>query len=991
VHPADQTERQPPSSGARSIGTRRLGPAFWITAGYAFISVVWIGVSDRFVAALVHTSEEQAFWSTVKGIGFITVTSLLLFLGIRWSLARERASLQKVAEGEDLFRAEFDEHAAVKLLIEPEGGRIVDANQAAADYYGWPRERLRQMKIDEINTLSPEEIAQEMQKARDLRRTQFEFRHRLANGSIRDVAVFSSKSRVAGRDLLHSTVHDITERKRAEEALRHTSGYLSSLIDHANAPIIVWDPERKITLFNYAFERMTGYSAEEVTGRGLEVLFAEESRNESLAKIASTAEGVRWESVEIPIRCKNGEVRIVLWNSANVHGPDGSTLQATIAQGQDITQRTRAEQEARDLLAQVRVERDKLAALLDSIRDEVWFMEPDGRVALVNQAALREFGAGVSSGTEIEKLARSLEVYRADGSVRPVEESPVIRALRGELVVNQEEIVRMPSSGELRYRQVSSTPVKDVAGRVIGAVSVVRDITDHKQADAERERLATAIEQAAETVVITDVHGAITYVNPAFELVTGYSRAEALGQNPRILKSGAQGAEFYRHLWDTVVSGRTWRGRLVNRSKDGRTFTEEAAISPVRDASGNIKSFVAVKRDISGELDLQARFLQSQKLESVGRLAGGVAHDFNNLLTVILSAGEDLRQATRSGRNTDPEEIDEILVAGRRAADLTRQTLAFARKQVIAPVPLNLNDSVQRSEMLLRRVIGEDIRIVEHFQPDLGCVLCDPGLLDQVVMNLVVNAKDAMAGGGTLTLATENVEVGPGDSVPDPEMAPGPYVRLSIRDTGAGMSAEVMSHLFEPFFTTKEQGRGTGLGLATVYGILKQSGAFVDVHSTPGEGTVFDIFFPRVAKEESHPTSSTDRSVSGGETVLVIEDDASVRHAAVRALSSAGYRVLAADGGPQALELVRREAAPLHLVLTDVVMAGQGGREVARRIAELRPGVRTLYMSGYTHEAISQHGVLDEGLDFLPKPFTPEVLLARVRHSLDRRSPDTSG
>ena len=927
----------------------------------------------------------------MKGIGFISVTSLLLFLGIRWSLARERTSLQKVVEGEDLFRAEFDEHAAVKLLIEPETGRIVDANHAAAEYYGWSREHLRQMKIDEINTLSPEEIAREMQKARDLQRTQFEFRHRLADGSVRDVAVFSSKSRVAGRSLLHSTVHDITERKRAEEALRNTSGYLSSLIDHANAPIIVWDPERKITLFNHAFERMTGYPAEEVTGRGLELLFAEESRDESLARIASTAEGVRWESVEIPIRCKNGEIRIVLWNSANVHGPDGSTLQATIAQGQDITLRTRAEQEARDLLAQVRVERDKLTALLDSIRDEVWFVDPDGRVALVNRAALCEFGAGASGGTEIEKLARSLEVYRADGSVRPVDESPVLRALRGDLVVNQEEVVRMPASGELRYRQVSSTPVKDVAGRVIGAVSVVRDITDHKKLDAERERLATAIEQAAETVVITDVHGAITYVNPAFELVTGYSRAEALGQNPRILKSGAQGVEFYGHLWDTVVSGRTWRGRLVNRRKDGRTFTEEASISPVRDASGDIKSFVAVKRDISGELDLQARFLQSQKLESVGRLAGGVAHDFNNLLTVILSAGEDLRQAIRAGRTTDPEEIDEILVAGRRAADLTRQMLAFARKQVIAPVPLNLNDSVRRSEMLLRRVIGEDVRVVENFQADLGFVLCDPGLLDQVVMNLVVNAKDAMVGGGTLTLVTGDVQVGPGDAVPDPEMAPGPYVKLSIRDTGAGMSAEVMSHLFEPFFTTKEQGRGTGLGLATVYGILKQSGAFVDVHSTPGQGTVFDIFFPRIATEESRPTTSTDEIVSGGETVLVIEDDASVRHVAVRALSSAGYHVLAADGGPQALELVKREVAPLHLVLTDVVMAGQGGREVARRISELRPGVRTLYMSGYTHEAISQHGVLDEGLDFLPKPFTPDALLARVRQSLDRRIPETGG
>jgi two-component system cell cycle sensor histidine kinase/response regulator CckA len=862
--PTEDRERQsgPPEVPPR--GVRFLGPAFWITAIYALVSVVWIGVSDRVVAAVVRGPEDRVFWSTVKGVGFIAVTGFLLLLGIRWALAKERASLQKIVDGEDLFRAEFDDHAAVKLLVEPDSGRIIDANHAAADYYGWPRERLRRMRVQDINTLSPAEVAREMQRARDLSRTQFEFRHRRADGSVRDVDVFSSKSRVAGRDLLHSTIHDITQRKQAE-------------------------------------------------------------------------------------------------------------------------------QEARDLLSQVRVEKDRLTALLDSIQDEVWFMDPEGRVVLANKAAILAFGTGAAGGTGIQDLARSLEVYRADGSIRPLDESPVLRALQGDPVANQEEIVRTPASGELRYRQVNSTPVRDALGSVIGAVSVVRDITEHKKADAERDRLATAIEQAAETVVITDAQGSITYVNPAFELVTGYTRAEALGQNPRILKSGVQNGAFYDTLWQTITSGRTWRGRLVNRRKDGRAFTEEATVSPVRDAAGTIRSFVAVKRDISGELDLEARLLQSQKLESVGRLAGGVAHDFNNLLTVILSAGEDLRQAAQDGKPSDLEELDEILGAGKRAADLTRQLLAFARRQVIAPVPLRLNEAVRASERLLRRVIGEDIHVVEQFQPDLGVVLCDPGLLDQVVMNLVVNAKDAMPGGGTLTLATEDVVVGLGDSVPDPEMGPGPYVRLSVTDDGAGMSPDVMAHLFEPFFTTKETGKGTGLGLATVYGIVKQSNAFVDVRSTPGHGTTFAIYFPRVTVGEGGPASTPSRSSSGGETVLLIEDDATVRHAAERALRSAGYRVLAAGGGAQAIELLQRETAPLHLILTDVVMHGQGGREVARRITELRPGVRTLYMSGYTHEAISQHGVLDEGLDFLPKPFTPSVLLSRVRQSLDRVFPGTDG
>jgi two-component system cell cycle sensor histidine kinase/response regulator CckA len=328
--------------------------------------------------------------------------------------------------------------------------------------------------------------------------------------------------------------------------------------------------------------------------------------------------------------------------------------------------------------------------------------------------------------------------------------------------------------------------------------------------------------------------------------------------------------------------------------------------------------------------------------------------------------------------------VEEIIGAGRRASDLTRQLLAFARKQVIEPVTLHLGDAVRNGGRLLRRVIGEDIRVVEHFQGDLWPVRCDPGLIDQVLMNLVVNARDAMQGGGTLTLSTANVTVDPGDPVPDAEMAPGQYVRLSVADTGTGMSPQFREHIFEPFFTTKAPGVGTGLGLATVYGVVKQSGAFVDVRSAPGRGTTFDIFFPRAEIEEERAISPVPAPSPGTETVLVIEDDSSVRDVTVRALRSAGCHVLAASGAEQALDLLRRERSPLHLLLTDVVLPGLGGREVARRIAELRPGVRVIYMSGYTHDAISQQGVLDEGIEFLPKPFTSAALLARVREVLDR-------
>jgi PAS domain S-box-containing protein len=640
------------------------------------------------------------------------------------------------------------------------------------------------------------------------------------------------------------------------------------------------------------------------------------------------------------------------------------------------------ELESQDPFARIRDDRDRLAALLNCIQDEVWFLDADGRVVLANPAALREIEASSSGELDVPGLAGGAR--RPDGPIRPVGESAALRALRGDVVVEPEEILLTPASGEMRCRQVSSSPVRDRRGSIIGAVAVVRDVTEQRRAGAERERLVTAIEQAAETVVVTDAQGTIVYVNPAFEAVTGYSRAEALGRNPRFLGGGSEDPSFHRAMRETIGSGKTWKGRIVSRKKDGAHYTEEATISPVRDASGIIRSYVAVTRDITGHLALEAQFHQSQKLESVGRLAGGVAHDFNNLLTVILLCGEAIRKALEEGQAPSLDDVDEIIGAGRQASDLTRQLLAFARKQIVAPVILDLNDAVEKSNKMLRRVIGEDIRLVEQFQVDLWPVRCDPGLLDRVVMNLVVNARDAMPGGGTLTLATENVTVREGDAVPDAEMRPGPYVKLSVKDTGTGMTPEVREHIFEPFFTTKGPAMGTGLGLATVFGIVKQSGAHLDVHSVPGGGTTFEIYFPRASLEEVVPEEQAPARSPGTETVLVVEDDPRVREVAVRTLRSAGYRVLAAGGAEQALALLQREHGPLHLVLTDVVMPGPGGRELARRITELRPGVRTLYMSGHAHDAISKHCVVEEGIDFLPKPFTSAVLLSRVRESLDR-------
>jgi signal transduction histidine kinase/CheY-like chemotaxis protein len=432
---------------------------------------------------------------------------------------------------------------------------------------------------------------------------------------------------------------------------------------------------------------------------------------------------------------------------------------------------------------------------------------------------------------------------------------------------------------------------------------------------------------------------------------------------------------------DTAALFDLWRKEVRDRSLMLAVFGVAAALAlhlMQRRRADQLRQQVA-------RAALRAQAAESQKLESIGRLAGGVAHDFNNLLTVILSSGGEAQQEARRGHPPDPEILDELMTAAERAAELTRQLLAFARKQVIAPVTLDVNENLRSSQKLLRRVIGEDVRVVEHLEPDLWPVRCDPGLLGQVVLNLAVNARDAMPNGGTLTLTTRNITVSPADTVSDSATPPGDYVQLTVEDSGTGMTPEVAQHVFEPFFTTKGPGKGTGLGLSTVYGIVKQSGAHIGVRSAPEQGTAFEILFPRCTGTATAPRQVEPCGAGGTETILVVEDENAVRAAVAHGLRAAGYRVLEAADADRAVELASGEPGGIHLLLTDVVMPGRRGPEVARLVAERCPRAPVIYMSGHPQDIMGQGGVLAAEVDFLSKPFTMDALRAQVRAVLDRR------
>jgi nitrogen-specific signal transduction histidine kinase/CheY-like chemotaxis protein len=386
-------------------------------------------------------------------------------------------------------------------------------------------------------------------------------------------------------------------------------------------------------------------------------------------------------------------------------------------------------------------------------------------------------------------------------------------------------------------------------------------------------------------------------------------------------------------------------------------------------------------RDVTEQVRTEELLLQSQKLDSIGRLAGGIAHDFNNLLTVILCSAESEREALDAGRSVSREDIEQIRQAGERARGLTRHLLSFARQQVTAPATVDLNATLAGSERLLRALLGEAVRLETSPGPDLWPVRCDPAQIEQVLFNLAGNARDAMPSGGTLSIFTANVQSGSGRSDPPA----GDWVRLRVRDSGGGMSREVKDHLFEPFFTTKPSGQGTGLGLATVYGIVRQAGGHVRVESEPGKGTTFDVLLPRSAPVASDPLLPPAQlgAPGGTETVLLVEDDEAVRDAAARVLRSGGYRVVAAAGAEGAVEAARAEARPPALLVTDVVMPGTTGRELADQLRREQPGLRVLFLSGYAQDVIATHGVLDPTESFLAKPFTATSLLAKVRKVLD--------
>jgi PAS domain S-box-containing protein len=614
-------------------------------------------------------------------------------------------------------------------------------------------------------------------------------------------------------------------------------------------------------------------------------------------------------------------------------------------------------------------------------------MDNDGRFIYINPAFTNITGytlEDIFAGRDWFHRASPFPEYREE----------IVSSLKRDVIQKGVEKIFSVVCKNREIKEIEFKPTLLDDGKI---VVILSDITERKRAEdalkQSEEKYRTILENIEDGYFEVDIAGNFTFFNDSLCRMLGYSKDEMTGMNNQKYTDQENAKKLYQAFNNVYRTGEPTKGfswQVI--AKDGTKLFGEVSVSLIRDSKGQPTGFRGIARDITErklaeeeKVTLQEELRQSQKMEAIGGLAGGIAHDFNNLLTVISG---NCQLSLLEFKEGDPlrGNIEDIKAAADRATSLTRQLLAFSRRQVLDMKVLVLNTIIRDLGKMLRRVIGEDIELVTCLADDLGMVKTDPGQIEQVVMNLAVNARDAMPKGGKLTIETANVELDEAYAHAHIAVTPGRYVMFSLSDTGVGMTPGVKERVFDPFFTTKEKGKGTGLGLSTVYGIVKQSGGNIWIYSEPGQGTTFKIYLPRVDEplQELREKTVKEELPRGSETTLVVEDEEEVRKLTVEILRRQGYRVLEASHGDDALLVCEHHEGPVHLMVTDVVMPGMNGSELAKRLGSLHPKMKVLYMSGYPDNAITHHGILEKGMNYIQKPFTVDGLVRKVREALDK-------
>ncbi len=787
---------------------------------------------------------------------------------------------------------------------------------------------------------------------------------------------------------VQGNARDITEKKRLEAELKKVQDRYRSLVETAQDIIVETDSAGRYTFVNPVTVRIMGYSEDELIGKRYLDLVDPEFRD--LAKDfyeRQVRESQEFTYLEVPYLSRDGKR---LWlGSLNRLIIEGGKVKGAQCVSRDITERKIAEDALKERESKYRELYRMVRLMCDNSPDMIWAKDLEGRFIFANKAICEN----LLCARDTEEPVGKTDMYFAERQRREHPENPAWHTF-GEVCIDSDAVIleeRVPRRfnefgnvrGKFLYLDVYKAPMLDEQGTMIGVVGSARDVTEDKRREEERSRLVTAINQTADTIVITDPRGVIQFVNPAFEKTTGYSKEEAIGKRPSILKSGKHDNEFYRKLWNTLRSKKVWTGHFVNKKKDGTLYEEDATITPVKDASGRVVSYVAVKRDVTKESMLQKQLLHAQKMEALGTLAGGIAHDLNNVLQVILGYCQLMK--TKLTDETILKPLLAIAASARRAGDLVGRVLTFSRKIDHEPKAIDLNEEIKRIHELLVRSIPKMVEIKLELSDDLHPIFADSLQLEQLLMNLAVNAAHAMPDGGTLTIRTENVSLGEDFCAEHLQATPGDYVLLKVRDTGYGIDQEIISRIFEPFFTTKKLGEGTGLGLSIVHGIVSSHGGFIECESERGVGTTFYVYFPIAVTFDSEiSVQEPSINLSGNETILLVDDEEELVTLASEAFAGYGYKLLTARTGEEALRLYREHNHDTDLVVLDLVMPGMGGRQCLQELRKINPEVRILVASGFATEETVRQVIKLGATGFIKKPFEFEELLAEIRSILDK-------
>ncbi len=886
-------------------------------------------------------------------------------------------------ESEDRYRVLFENSRDAMMVLAPPTWNFVAANAATLELFGAENEAT-------FTALTPWALSPATQldgrlsadKAREMIRLAvregshcFEWRHRSLDGREIPASVQLTRLEFAGQSLVQATVRDLSPTERAlsalrdsEERLRASEELHRTILHTAMDGFALMDPDGRIIEVNEAYCRMLGYDEHELLGLHISALEAGESLDEVAVHVhnAMTKGEDRFESRH---RRKDGTV-LDVEVCVQYRPVQGGRLVAFL---RDISQRKRADQE--------------IALLKHSIDvhfDAAYWTDNEGKIIYVNEAGYKALGfepdellgktlVAVNPKATTEAMTRVWDKLRAEGFYS------------GEAVHRRKDGSEFPAEIHTSYVRFGGKEY---------TCGFARDISERKRAEAalreSEERFRASFMTGLDAVFWATLQdGRILEVNRVFESLYGYSRDEALGQTATELGLYSDPDDRSRMLPELREKGFVRDLELKARRKDGQLITVSFSATLVLNSTqqfflGIVRDITEHKRAEEETAKLTIQLQQAQKMESVGRLAGGVAHDFNNMLGVILGHSELALEKVDASDSLHNDLVN-IRAAAQRSADLTRQLLAFARKQTVAPRLLNLNDTVAGMLKMVKRLIGEDVKLQWRPGEDLWPVKIDPTQIDQILANLCVNARDAIANVGTITIETGRKIIAAHPATTSNGTLPGDYVWFAVSDDGCGMGQATQSHVFEPFFTTKDIGKGTGLGLATVYGIVKQNGGFIDLRSELGQGTAFTIYLPRhVGKDPHEQTDATAGAVQPGqEIILLVEDEAPLLEITQKMLEQRGYMVLAAVTPGQAIQIAREHGGNIDLLITDVVMPEMNGRDLAKSFLSLYPRAKRLFMSGYTADVIAHQGVLEEGVFFIQKPFSAQDLAAMVRRVLE--------